>query len=297
MELGSLLPLGDIGGDPATVREYAQTAEAIGYDFVEAPDHVLGVNAASRPGWDRNNSEDLFHDPFVLFGYLAGCTGKLGFSTGVLILPQRQTVLVAKQSASLDVLSGGRFRLGIGVGWNEVEFTGLNENFHNRGRRSEEQVQVMQKLWAEPHVVFKGRWHTIEDAGINPRPASGKVPVWFGGHHDRTLERIAKWGDGWMPNAYPPDHTATEIFARLRQLTEAAGRDPAKIGIEVWVSMGTGREADWARETRFWKAAGASHICLTTTFNRRHHQRIPGNTLADHLGALRRYHSAVAAEL
>ena len=297
MELGTLLPLGDIGGDPATVREYAQAAEAIGYDFVEAPDHVLGVNAASRPGWDRNNSEDLFHDPFVLFGYLAGCTGKLGFSTGVLILPQRQTVLVAKQSASLDVLSGGRFRLGIGVGWNEVEFTGLNENFHNRGRRSEEQVQVMQKLWAEPHVVFKGRWHTIEDAGINPRPASGKVPVWFGGHHDRTLERIAKWGDGWMPNAYPPDHTATEIFARLRQLTEAAGRDPAKIGIEVWVSMGTGREADWARETRFWKAAGASHICLTTTFNRRHHQRIPGNTLADHLGALRRYHSAVAAEL
>jgi probable F420-dependent oxidoreductase len=297
MELGSLLPLGDIGGDPATVREYAQAAEAIGYDFVEAPDHVLGVNAASRPGWDRNNSEDLFHDPFVLFGYLAGCTGKLGFSTGVLILPQRQTVLVAKQSAALDVLSGGRFRLGIGVGWNEVEFTGLNENFHNRGRRSEEQVQVMQKLWAEPHVVFKGRWHTIEDAGINPRPALGKVPVWFGGHHDRTLERIAKWGDGWMPNAYPPDHTATEIFGRLRQLTEAAGRDPTKIGIEVWVSMGTGGDADWARDTRFWKAAGASHICLTTTFNRRHHQRIPGHTLADHLAALRRYHSAVAAEL
>ena len=115
------------------------------------------------------------------------CTQKLGFSTGVLILPQRQTVLVAKQAACLDVLSGGRFRLGIGVGWNEVEFTGLNENFHNRGRRSEEQVQVMQKLWAEPHVTFKGRWHTIEDAGINPRPASGKVPVWFGGHHDAHL--------------------------------------------------------------------------------------------------------------
>ncbi|MGH7115412.1 MAG: LLM class flavin-dependent oxidoreductase, partial [Stellaceae bacterium] len=134
MELGTLLPLGDIGGDPATVREYAQTAEGIGYDFVEAPDHVLGVNAASRPGWDRNSSEDLFHDPFVLFGYLAGCTRTLGFSTGVLILPQRQTVLVAKQAASLDVLSGGRFRLGIGVGWNEVEFTGLNEDFHNRGR-------------------------------------------------------------------------------------------------------------------------------------------------------------------
>ena len=259
MELGTLLPWSDIGGEPAVIREYAQAAEAAGYHFLEAPDHVLGVNAASRPGWDRNNSEDLFHDPFVLFGYLAGCTQKLGFSTGVLILPQRQTVLVAKQAACLDVLSGGRFRLGIGVGWNEVEFTGLNENFHNRGRRSEEQVQVMQKLWAEPHVVFKGRWHTIEDAGINPRPQSGKVPVWFGGHHDRTLERIAKWGDGWMPNAYPAGPEATEVLGRLRRLTEAAGRDPTQIGIEAWVSMGSGSEADWAREAQFWKAAGASH--------------------------------------
>ncbi len=297
MELGTLLPEGDIGGDRAVVLEYAQAAEAIGYDFLEAPDHVLGVNAASRPGWDRNNSEDLFHDPFVLFGYLAGCTTKLGFSTGVLILAQRQTVLVAKQAACLDVLSGGRFRLGVGVGWNEVEFTGLNENFHNRGRRSEEQVEVMQKLWAEPHVSFIGRWHTIEDAGINPRPASGKVPVWFGGHHDRTLERIARCGDGWMPNAYPPDASALKIFGELRKLTEAAGRDPAAVGLEVWVSMGSGNEADWAKETRFWKAAGASHICLTTTFHRRHHQRISGHTLSDHLAALRRYHTAVADAL
>jgi len=296
MELGTLLPEGDIGGAPATVHEYAQAAEALGYDFLEAPDHVLGANEASAAESGRTGA-GLYHDPFVLFGYLAGCTTKLGFSTGVLILPQRQTVLVAKQAACLDVLSGGRFRLGIGVGWNEVEFTGLNENFHNRGRRSEEQVQVMQKLWAEPHVTFKGRWHTIDDAGINPRPASGRVPVWFGGHHDRTLERIAKWGDGWMPNAYPPDHSATEILDRLRRLTEAAGRDPASVRIEVWVSMGTGNEADWAKETRFWKAAGASHICLTTTFNRRHHKRIPGHTLSDHLAALRRYHRAVADAL
>jgi len=194
MQLGALLPLGDIGGEPGVVREFAQTAEAIGYDFLEGPDHVLGSNPASAPEPERTGG-GLFHDPFVLFGYLAGCTSKLGFSTGVLILPQRQTALVAKQAACLDVLCGGRFRLGIGVGWNEVEFTGLNENFHDRGRRSEEQVAVMQALWAEPHVNFKGRWHTIEDAGINPRPASGRVPVWFGGHHERTLERIAKFGD------------------------------------------------------------------------------------------------------
>jgi alkanesulfonate monooxygenase SsuD/methylene tetrahydromethanopterin reductase-like flavin-dependent oxidoreductase (luciferase family) len=187
--------------------------------------------------------------------------------------------------------------LGIGVGWNEVEFTGLNENFHNRGRRSEEQVQVMQALWAEPHVKFAGRWHQIEDAGINPRPASGRVPVWYGGHHDRTLERIAKFGDGWMPNAYPPDQSALDIFARLRSLTEAAGRDPGKVGIEVWVAMGSGSETDWAEEARFWKKAGASHLCLTTTFDRRHHRRIPGHTMSDHLAALRRYHRAVADRL
>jgi alkanesulfonate monooxygenase SsuD/methylene tetrahydromethanopterin reductase-like flavin-dependent oxidoreductase (luciferase family) len=191
-------------------------------------------------------------------------------------------------------LCGGRFRLGVGVGWNEVEFTGLNENFHNRGRRSEEQVQVMQALWAEPHVTFKSRWHAIEDAGINPRPASGKVPVWFGGHHERTLERIAKLGDGWMPNAYPPDQSALDVFAKLRAMTEAAGRDPAKVGIEVWVAMGSGTESDWADEARFWNKAGATHLCLTTTFNRRHHHRIAGHTMADHLAALRRYHSAVA---
>jgi probable F420-dependent oxidoreductase len=291
MELGTLLPWSDIGGDPAVVREFAQAAEAIGYDFLEAPDHVLGAREGDRTG------AGLYHDPFVLFGYLASRTQKLGFSTGVLILPQRQTVLVAKQAACLDVLSGGRFRLGIGVGWNEVEFVGLNENFHNRGRRSEEQVQVMQKLWAEPHVTFKGRWHTIEDAGINPRPPSGKVPLWFGGHHDRTLERIAKWGDGWMPNAYMPGPEASEVLAKLRRLTAGAGRDPAKIGIEAWVSMGTGNEADWAREARFWKSEEASHLCLTTTFNRRHHKRISGRTLSDHLAALRRYHAAVAAEL
>jgi len=297
MQLGALIPFGDIGGDPKVLREYAQAAESIGYDFIEAPDHVLGQNPAGAGAGERI-ADGLYQDPFVLFGYLAGVTPKLGFSTGVLILPQRQTVLVAKQAACLDVLCGGRFRLGIGVGWNEVEFTGLNENFHNRGRRSEEQVEVMQKLWAAPHVAFKGRYHTIDDAGINPRPASGKVPVWFGGHVERTLQRIAKFGDGWMPNAYPPDQSALDILSQLRRLTEQAGRDPKQIGIEVWVSMGSGNEADWAKEARFWKQhGGASHLCLTTTFNRGHHKRISGRTLSDHIGALRRFHAAVADAL
>jgi probable F420-dependent oxidoreductase len=299
MQLGALVPLTDIGADPATVREYAQTMERLGYDFVEVGDHVLGVNVASRPDWQagRATSASVFHDPFVLFGFLTGWTTRLGFATGVLILPQRQTVLVAKQAASLDVLCGGRFRLGIGVGLNEVEFVGLNENFHNRGRRSEEQVQVMQKLWAAPHVTFKGRWHTIEDAGINPLPLRRRVPIWNGGHHELALPRVAKWCDGWITNAYQPDDAALPTFERLRSLVRAEGRDPTSVGIEVWVSCGSGTEADWRREAAFWKHAGATHLTLGTTFNRRHHRRIEGRTLAHHLAALRRYREAVAAEL
>jgi probable F420-dependent oxidoreductase len=295
MKLGILLPLGDIGGDPATVGDFAQAAEEMGYDDLAAPDHVLGVNAASRPDWGaRNTSKDLFHDPFVLFGYLAGRTKGIGFSTQVLILPQRQAVLVAKQAACLDVLCGGRFRLGVGVGWNPVEFEGLNENFHHRGARSAEQVHVMQLLWAAPHVTFKGRWHTIEDAGINPRPASGRVPVWFGGDHDATLRRTARYGDGWMPNAYRPGDDAKRAFETLRAYAEQEGRAPDGVGLECWVSMGEGSEADWRREAAAWKQMGVSRLCLSTTFNRRGHSRIPGRSVSDHLAAMRRYREAVA---
>jgi probable F420-dependent oxidoreductase len=294
MKLGILIPFGDIGGDPATVREFAQAAEEFGYDDLAAPDHVLGVNVEARPDWgSRNTSKDLFHDPFVLFGYLSGVTERIGFSTQVLILPQRQTALVAKQAACLDVLCGGRFRLGVGVGWNEVEFAGLNEDFHNRGRRSAEQVQVMQALWAAPHVSYKGRWHTIEDAGINPRPPNGRIPVWFGGSEDVTLRRIARFGAGWMPNAFKPGEEARAVFDRLRCYTEEAGRDPGSIGLEPWLSMGEGAEADWRDQVKAWKQLGVTRFCLTTTFNRRGHRRIEGRSMADHLGAMRRYKAAV----
>jgi probable F420-dependent oxidoreductase len=296
MQFGVLSPFTVTGGEPAQVRDYALQLEAMGVDFLEIPDHVLGGNPASAQGGDGRaaTANSPYHDPFLLLSYLAACTTKLGFSTGVLILPQRQTALVAKQAACLDIFSGGRFRLGIGVGWNPVEFTGLNENFHNRGRRSEEQVQVMQALWAQDYVTFKGRYHTLDDAGISPRPPSGRIPLWYGGHHEHTLPRIAKWGDGWMPNAYPPDQSALDIFGELRRLTEKEGRDPGKMGIEVWTSCGDGDEAQWRAETAFWKQAGVSHICLTTTFHRRHHKRVEGNNAADHLAATKRYHAAVA---
>jgi len=299
MRLGVMMPLSDIGGDPATVREFAAAAEEMGYTGLGLPDHVLGVNAATRPDWGaRNTSADLFHDPFVAFAYLAAvCRPTTEFSTQVLILPQRQAALVAKQAASLDVLCEGRFRLGIGVGWNPVEFTGLNENFANRGRRSAEQVQVMQALWAEPHVTFAGKYHRIEDAGINPLPVHRRIPVWFGGHVDQTLERIATLGDGWIMNAYGPGAEVEAELAKLRRLTEAAGRDPAAIGLEVWVSGGAGDEASWAAEARYWKAQGATHLCLTNTFNRRHHTRIPGRSMAEHLAVMRRFQAAVAGAL
>src|ERR1700756_3312508 len=219
MKLGVALPFIDVavGSDPVAIREFAQTAEEIGYQDLAAPDHVLGVNVASRPDWgDRNTSADLFHDPFVLFGFLAAYTRNIEFSTQVLILAQRQAVLVAKQAASLDVLCGGRFRLGIGVGWNPVEFVGLNESFGNRGKRSEEQIQVMRALWAAPHVNFKGQWHTIDDAGINPLPTQRMIPLWFGGHADVTLRRIAKWGDGWMMLGYPMGEQAKTAVEELR---------------------------------------------------------------------------------
>jgi probable F420-dependent oxidoreductase len=295
MKLGITLPLVDIQGDPATVRDFAQAAEGSGYDHLGAPDHVLGVNVASRPDWGaRNTSKDLFHDPFVLFGFLSACTKSIEFSTQVMILPQRQTALVAKQAASLDVLSGGRFRFGIGVGWNPVEYVGLNESFNDRGKRQEEQVEVMTALWAEPHVTFKGKWHTIEDAGINPLPVRRRIPLWFGGHEDVTLRRIARSGDGWIMLAHPAGPAANAEFAKLRGYVKEAGRDPGAVGLEVWVSTGEGEPEDWRRQFLAWKDAGVTHVTVNSTYNRGPHKRIAGRTVADHMAAMQQYRAAVA---
>ena len=295
MQIGASLAVADIGSGPAVIRDYAQAAEGLGFHYLQAPDHVLGGNPDGHKDKARvGTSANAYHDPFVLFGFVAGCTDKIGFVPGVLILAQRQAVLVAKQAACLDVLSGGgRLRLGVGVGWNELEFTGLNENFSNRGKRSEEQVQVMQALWAHPHVTFKGKYHTIDDSGINPRPVSGRVPVWFGGHVDATLQRTAKWGDGWMPLAYPADDSALKAFERLRGLVEAAGRKPSDVGIEVWMSLGNGDPDAWRREFSFWKKAGVTHVTAHTTYANAHHKRIAGHTMADHLAAITAFRDAV----
>ena len=243
MRLGVMLPLGDIGGEPAAIREFARRGGGDGL-HQSRPAGPRAGRAGRARGEQAALSTGLYQDPFVCFGYLAAvCRPTTEFSTQVLILPQRQAALVAKQAACLDVLCGGRFRLGVGVGWNPVEFTGLNENFSNRGRRSAEQVVLMQKLWAEPYVTFEGKYHRIEDAGINPLPVHRRIPVWFGGHVPQTLERIATLGDGWIMNAYGPGAEIEAEMDKLRRLTEAAGRDPAAVGLEVWISGGAGDEA------------------------------------------------------
>jgi probable F420-dependent oxidoreductase len=289
MRLGVAIPQTDIGGEPEVVGEFAQAAEGYGYAHLASYDHVLGANVASRPDWaGPYTSEDCFHDTFVLFGYLAAATETIELSTQVLILPQRQTALVAKQAASVDVLSNGRLRLGVGVGWNPVEYVALGEDFKNRGVRSAEQAEVLRALWTDQHVSYSGEWHEIPDAGINPLPVQRPIPLWFGGSGDRMMRRIAKHGDGWITLYHHPDDQARADIELLNKYVAAEGRS-SPIGVDAWVSMGDSEPADWRREITAWQQLGVSHVTLNTAFQAAHHRRIDGTSLAQHLAALRLY--------
>ena len=264
MKLGVVFPQTEIGNDPGAIIEYAQAAEGMGYNHVIAFDHVLGANAESRPGWSgAYRHTDAFHEPFVLYGFLAGHTTTLELVTAVIILPQRQTALVAKQAAAVDVLSGGRLRLGIGVGWNPVEYEALGENFHDRGRRSEEQIDLMRQLWTNDLITYEGRWHKVTDAGLNPLPVQRPIPVWFGGAAPQTLRRVATMGDGWFP-LFRPDGRGRELVESMREQAQAAGRDPASIGVESWVSIRDSSEDDWRQAVDTWRELGATHISVNT---------------------------------
>ena len=193
MRIGAVFPQTEAGTDVAAIKEYVQSVEALGFDHILAFDHVLGANASSRPGWvGAYQHTDSFYEPITFYSYVAGISKHLELATGVIILPQRQTALFAKQSATLDVLSGGRLRLGIGTGWNQVEYEALGENFHNRGKRSEEQINLLRKLWADDLVTFKGDHHIVTDAGLNPLPPRKSIPIWFGGMANPVLRRVAK---------------------------------------------------------------------------------------------------------
>ena len=264
MKLGVVFPQTEIGSDPGAVREYAQAAESMGYNHILAFDHVLGANAESRPGWSgAYRHTDAFHEPFVLFGYLAAVTSSVELVTGVIILPQRQTALVAKQTAAVDVLSQGRLRLGIGVGWNAVEYEALGENFHNRGRRSEEQIDLLRKLWMNDLITYEGRWHKVTDAGLNPLPVQQPIPVWFGGAAPQTIRRVATMGDGWFP-LFRPDDRGRELIESMREQAAAAGRGPDDIGVESWVSIRDSSEDDWKCTAEAWRELGATHLSVNT---------------------------------
>jgi len=262
MEIGAVFPQSEIGSDPAVIKDFAQAAESLGYSHLVVYDHVLGAVPEREPRLTGPYThETSFHEPFVLFGFLAAHTQRLGLMTGIIILPQRQTALVAKQAAEVDILSGGRLRLGIGTGWNYVEYDALNENFHNRGKRQEEQVELLRKLWTEPVVDFTGKWHRIDRAGIKPLPAKS-IPIWFGGSDERVIDRAARMGDGLIP-LFNPNDAGKAALERLWGLLAKYGRDRSQFGLEAQVSLSAGPEK-WAAHADAWRQLGANYICVRT---------------------------------
>jgi probable F420-dependent oxidoreductase len=260
MKLGAVFPTCEIGNDPGAIRDFAQTAEGLGYSHLIVYDHVLGAEHANRePKLTGPYTEhDPFHEPFVLYGFLAAVTTRLELATGVLILPQRQTALVAKQAAEVAVLSRGRLRLGVGTGWNWVEYEALNESFASRGKRLDEQVELLRALWQGRPVDFDGRYHRVDRAGILPAPA-GPIPIWFGGFTEPAIRRAARLGDGFLFGAASRPMQA--LCESLGKALDAAGRPRAGFGIEAIVSYGEGPEK-WRAAAEAWKKLGATHFSM-----------------------------------
>ncbi len=259
MRLNALFPTRDIGTDPAKMRDWAQAVEALGFNDIEVADHVFG--AAPRDGWTPvYNEHDPFHETFTTLAFLAAVTKNVGLTSGVLILPQRQTGLVAKQAAQVDILSGGRLRLGVGVGWNHVEYEALGIDWKTRGARQAEQIAVMRKLWTEDLVTFHGKFHTMNAVNIVPPPVQRPIPVWFGGSSDAVIKRAARIGDGWMPIMAPD--VAEAKLDQLRAHLHDFGRDPAGFGLEGWLRMDTPDEDLWAKAAAGWRRLGAQMVML-----------------------------------
>lgn len=266
MPFGAAFPPIDTGSDPGAVRAYIQAVEELGYDHLVVFDHVMHPNMETRPTRKRvYGPASVFREVFVLLGYAAAITTRLELMTGILVLPQRQTALVAKQVAELDVLSGGRMRLGVATGWNQVEYESLGAVWADRGARSEEQITVLRELWTKELVTFNGRWHTIPNAGLNPMPVQRPIPIWIGGGADAVLQRIARIGDGWYVNAnrYDPDTVKPQV-EKLHGYLAATGRDPATVGMEAWVLLKDGGPDDWMTETQGWVDVGATHVTANT---------------------------------
>ncbi|HEX5266621.1 MAG TPA: LLM class F420-dependent oxidoreductase [Acidimicrobiales bacterium] len=263
MQIGVVFPQTEIGGDRGAVRAYASAVEGAGYSHILAYDHVLGADWSRHPDRPGPYDQDsTFHEPLVLFGFLAGVCA-LELVTGIVILPQRQTALVAKQAAEVDLLTGGRFRLGVGLGWNPVEYEALGMSFSNRGRRIEEQITLLRRLWTEPVLDFEGREHRVSAAGIAPLPIQRPIPVWMGAFSKPALIRLGRLADGWLATA-PPGHGLEEGLDHVRRGAEEAGRDPAAIGLEGRADARPGQLDRVVEHVGRWRAAGATHLSVNT---------------------------------
>ena len=284
MQIGVVFPQTEIGPDAGAVRAYAERAEQLGFRHLLAYDHVLGADPAVHQGW--NGPYDIrttFHEPLVLFGYLAAVT-RLELVTGIIILPQRQTALVAKQAAEVDLLTGGNFRLGVGLGWNRVEYEALGKDFTSRGRRADEQVQLLRRLWTQESVSFDTADEHVTGAGIAPLPIQRPIPIWFGAQSPAAYKRAGRLGDGWFPQVRPgPELDAARGI--VEQAAIAAGRDPVAIGMEGRVSW-TGDPAQLSTDADRWQEAGASHLSVNT-------MRAGLATVEQHLAALEQAASAL----
>jgi probable F420-dependent oxidoreductase len=262
MQVGVVLPQTEIGATADSLRTYAREVEALGYDHVLAYDHVLGADPQVHEGWRGPYDIDTnFHEPFVLFGFIAGCTS-LACISGIVILPQRQTALVAKQAAEVDLLTNGRFRLGIGIGWNAVEYEALGQSFSTRGRRIEEQVDLLRQLWTTRSVTVAGEFDTITGAGLSPMPLQRPIPIWFGATSSPAYRRAGRLADGWLPLVQPGPKLDAAL-AEIRAGAVAANRDPGSIGMQGRVDW-RGDVDNVAVQFDKWRTAGATHVAINT---------------------------------
>lgn len=263
MRLGAVFSSGEIGTDVLAIRDWTQMVQDLGYDFVVAADHVIGADPAAYPNLPRVfGVESVLHEPLTLFAFMAGVAPRLGFLSSVVILPQRQTALVAKQAAEIDLLCGGRSRLGVGIGWNPVEFTALGMGFRDRARRFEEQITVLRKLWSERLVTFEGRYHTLKAEGINPRPSRGSIPIWIGASAEEAVKRACFIGDGYLPLS-PLEGGWTATIEKVQGWLSTAGRDPASFGVEGRLNAASGGMDEWEQSIAMWRRFGASHLSVS----------------------------------
>jgi probable F420-dependent oxidoreductase len=263
MRIGVVFPQTELGGVPGAVRAFATAASELGYAHIAVFDHVVGADPAVHRGWSGPyDVQTTFHEPLVLFGYLAALTS-LELVTSILILPQRQTVLVAKQAAEIDLLTQGKLRLGVGLGWNEVEYEALGQNFSDRGARLAEQVALLRRLWTETSVTVAGEHEHVTGAGIAPLPVQRPIPVWIGARADVALRRAGRIADGWFPMDQPGPALARST-AIVHAAAVQAGRDPATLGMEGRITLGSGSSSSIDQQIAAWRDAGATHLSINT---------------------------------